>query len=306
MQCSGIIESMSMPEEELMIDCPPISDAAPVVIGGVGGSGTRVFAQLLQDLGFDMGSDLNESLDDLGFTALFKRSSLWPICDHINDLSHALQIYLTSRGTPTPKFTSEAEQKARTRQLIASISSDAPWLESGSIEQRLKGLCEISPISSLWGWKEPNTHIFLPFLLQAMPNLTYIQIVRDGRDMAHSANKNQLALWGNLFMPGQCVDKACPQDAFNYWCAAHQRVIKIAQVHPRRVCLITLESFVLEPEKTLDLLLDSLKHLPITRTVSDLQYRVEAPKSTSRHLNYEPLVATEAQRKLLRSFGYSW
>ena len=59
MQGSGIIESMSMPEEELMIDCSPVSNAAPVVIGGVVGSGTRVFAQLLQDLGFDMGSDLN-------------------------------------------------------------------------------------------------------------------------------------------------------------------------------------------------------------------------------------------------------
>ena len=58
MQCSGIIESMSMPEEELMIDCPPISDAAPVVIGGVGGSGTRVFAQLFTDLKLGMGRNL--------------------------------------------------------------------------------------------------------------------------------------------------------------------------------------------------------------------------------------------------------
>lgn len=295
-----------MPEEELRIDCPPISDAAPVVIGGVGGSGTRVFAQLLIDLGFDMGSDLNESLDDLGFTALFKRRNLWPICDHINDLSRALEIYLTSRGAPSPEFTSEAEQKARTRQLIASISSDTPWLESGSIAQRLDGLCEISSISSLWGWKEPNAHIVLPFLLQAMPNLTYIQIIRDGRDMAHSANKNQLALWGNLLMPGQVVNDESPQDAFNYWCAAHQRIIKLAQAHPRRVYLVTLESFVEEPEKSLDLLLDFLNNLPIAKTARDLATRVKAPKSTSRHLIYDPLEATEAQRKLLECLGYSW
>ena len=61
------------------IETPVLSDAAPVVVGGVGGSGTRVVAQLLIELGFDMGSDLNESLDDLGFTALFKRRNLWPL-----------------------------------------------------------------------------------------------------------------------------------------------------------------------------------------------------------------------------------
>ena len=48
-------------------------------------------AQLLQSLDFDMGSDLNESLDDLGFTALFKRPSLWPLEDHVLQLNEALR-----------------------------------------------------------------------------------------------------------------------------------------------------------------------------------------------------------------------
>ena len=46
----------------------PLSDTAPVVIGGIGGSGTRVVAQLLQCCDLNMGTDLNESLDDLSFT----------------------------------------------------------------------------------------------------------------------------------------------------------------------------------------------------------------------------------------------
>ena len=51
---------MSVPHENLIIDCPVLSDAAPVVLGGIGGSGTRVRAlSSLQSLGFDMGSDLN-------------------------------------------------------------------------------------------------------------------------------------------------------------------------------------------------------------------------------------------------------
>ena len=41
---------------------------APVAIGGVGGSGTRLVAQLLSGAGIHMGDDLNGSSDTLWFT----------------------------------------------------------------------------------------------------------------------------------------------------------------------------------------------------------------------------------------------
>ncbi len=45
----------------------------PVFVGGVGGSGTRVFAQILQGLGVQLGPCLNDALDNLWFTSLLKR-----------------------------------------------------------------------------------------------------------------------------------------------------------------------------------------------------------------------------------------
>ena len=48
-------------------------DHSPVAIGGVGGSGTRLIAQLLMELGVYMGSDRNDANDNLWFTLLFKR-----------------------------------------------------------------------------------------------------------------------------------------------------------------------------------------------------------------------------------------
>jgi hypothetical protein len=47
-----------------------------VAIGGVGGSGTRVGAALPRELGYYTGDDLNESLDNLWFTLLFKRRAV--------------------------------------------------------------------------------------------------------------------------------------------------------------------------------------------------------------------------------------
>src|SRR5690348_1121191 len=49
----------------------------PVAIGGVGGSGTRVVASFLQMLGYFLGDDLNSELDNLWFTLLFKRRSIF-------------------------------------------------------------------------------------------------------------------------------------------------------------------------------------------------------------------------------------
>ena len=42
-------------------------------IGGLGGSGTRVFAAMLRHAGVYIGDDLNGPLDNLWFTVLFKR-----------------------------------------------------------------------------------------------------------------------------------------------------------------------------------------------------------------------------------------
>ena len=43
----------------------------PVVVGGIGGSGTRVIAEMLVELGCHIGDDLNKSLDNLWFVLLF-------------------------------------------------------------------------------------------------------------------------------------------------------------------------------------------------------------------------------------------
>lgn len=45
----------------------------PICIGGVGGSGTRLFAQIIRKLSIYIGNYLNDTYDNLWFTLLFKR-----------------------------------------------------------------------------------------------------------------------------------------------------------------------------------------------------------------------------------------
>ena len=52
------------------LQTPALSEQPLVAIGGIGGSGTRAVAQIMQNAGLHMGHDLNVSLDDLAFTTL--------------------------------------------------------------------------------------------------------------------------------------------------------------------------------------------------------------------------------------------
>ena len=65
----------------------------PIVIGGVGGSGTRVLAEILRSLDIFIGNDLNESLDNLTYTLLFKRRRwFYRHCKSNAELSRGLGV----------------------------------------------------------------------------------------------------------------------------------------------------------------------------------------------------------------------
>ena len=289
----GIMHRMSVSDGNLIINPPVLSDAAPIVIGGIGGSGTRVVTQLLQSLGFDMGSDLNESLDDLRFTALFKRPSLWPLESHQIELEQALRIYLKARGQPYAKeSTSNTETDFDT--TLNAIRKEDSWIETGNLEDRLTALCSSqTPTSSLWGWKEPNTHLFLPFLLTAMPQLKYVHVVRNGLDMAHSRNQTQLKVWGKQLL-NRTISVDSPDDSLAFWCATQERVMGIQAQTPSRVLILRFETLFQEPQVSLARLGKFLKLDAEAQNAQPFLSKIQTPTSFGRYKSHAKLVTTPA------------
>lgn len=293
---------MAHPINKVHPDAQVVSDAAPVAIGGIGGSGTRVIAQLLIELGFDMGSDLNDSLDDLGFTALFKRLDLWPIDANLGALEAALAVYITSRGCLTPATITAEAHKLRAERLLTHIGKTSQWLEAGSLHDRRKKLAHIASGQTRWGWKEPNTLVLLPYLMAALPQLKYIHVLRDGRDMAYSQNKNQLQLWGNSVL-GRPVDINCPQDALDYWCETHRRLVSVMDQYGHRILLIRLESCIENTSATITRVMNFLdvKH---HRSLEELSQIVSKPQSLKRYRAKPNLTLNEDQTELFQRLGY--
>jgi hypothetical protein len=134
----------------------------PDIIGGSGGSGTRVVARILRHGGMFIGTNLNDSEDAL---------------DLADYLDRWINVFLASRS-------SSLAPSRRT----AMIHDLKRVLE--------KHLAPLHPTARAWGWKEPRSIFLLPFLHSQFPHLKFLHVIRDGRDIAFSTNQNQLRKHG--------------------------------------------------------------------------------------------------------------
>ena len=302
-----------------------------LAIGGIGGSGTRAIAKLAAQAGADMGADLNESLDHLGFTALFKRHALFPTERNQDSLREALTLYLQSRGldvfeadttltpAPAPAPTTTRTRTTRLNHFLSQLPESRPaeahceWQNTEWLAERVGKLADVTSSPQLTGWKEPNTHIVLPYLLQALPNLHYVHVIRHGLDMAFSSNVAQVRLWGAL-LSGNALDADEPADRFSYWCAVHQRLATVATQFPGRVsvCPIdlgrdTVKERLLPVFSALGLSANSTCNSTCDGACNsscDSAFDIAPPSTTGRYVREAPFALTHEQVALLEAYGY--
>ncbi len=135
-----------------------------VAIGGLGGSGTRVFAATLSSVGIRLGTRLNMPLDNLWFTVLFKRADWVQKRPSDAEVVQAADLFRRAMTTGLCGSLSEEEHALLIR-LRNTLPPAGPW-QSGVRAPDAESLIDSVPPavgSDLpWGWKEPNTHVFLP------------------------------------------------------------------------------------------------------------------------------------------------
>jgi hypothetical protein len=276
---------------------------SPVAIGGIGGSGTRLIASVLRDIGFFLGADLNEASDNLWFTLLFKRMELWPLEENKEEISRALAIFLNLMNRQ-PLAT---EDVIYVRQLTRQSRPKHPveWLEdrvesiidSGSTEA-------ISTVDGRWGWKEPNTHILLPALLQEVDDLKYIHVMRHGVDMAFSRNQNQLEFWGELLL-GRTVNLNDPVDSLDYWCAVHRRVLELTAEMGERFMMLNYDEFCQSPDRELPRLLAFLGVTTEEIQLEDVIGNNLMPRSLERHKQFDISIFPQSDLDYVKLLGFS-
>ena len=295
---------------------PVVNDESgrwPVAVGGVGGSGTRAVAKVLQLAGVYLGGDLNEALDNRWFTLLFKRPGWFVQARNApgEPIQRALSVF---HGVMTKG------RVAAFRSLPFLLGAAADLSRSGHDPTGFaKGLWPYRRVGSMlrarpfrasqhagWGWKEPNTHLLLPELAEHFPPLRYVHVVRHGLDMAFSANQNQLHNWGRLFdvEPPPAL-AAAPRSSLEFWIRANERAIRLGQsLLGSHFLLVDADQLCQHPGAGVDRLVDFLA----LEVSPDVRARMAAvprrPASAGRYRQHDLGVFGPGQVEAVRRLGF--
>lgn len=71
--------------------------------------------------------------------------------------------------------------------------------------------------SVAYGWKEPRSIYLLPFFHSSLPGLKFLHLTRDGRDMAFSANQNQMNKHSEALLGPAYADLSGPARSIALW-----------------------------------------------------------------------------------------
>lgn len=249
----------------------------PIAIGGVGGSGTRMIAQLLIDAGIYMGADLNGANDNLWAVLLFNHRSV----PALNASAFAERVSVFSRRmegwVPAP-----AEPEAR---FVQSLSAQPHGQHSSAwLSERCRTFLDASrkgPRTSRWGWKSPPTHMIADRLLETIPGLRYVHVRRSGLDMAFSENRNQLRYWGRMQL-GRAVEEA-PADALAFWCSVERKIEPLAERYGERVVRVDFDRFCEDPMENARALCRACRVTVDEAVLRTFAAKVKMPTTVGRH-----------------------
>lgn len=278
-----------------------------IAVGGLGGSGTRVIARMLQMLDIYVGGSLNSKLDNLWFTLLFKRPTWFRTMPEPDDFFFALSMFRRAMEDGLAgNLPREAEERLRTIKVEARRTGESLGLTATTLEEFLYSRGYDRRRFRGWGWKEPNTHVFLPQIAAAIPNLKYVHVIRNGLDMAFSSNQQQLANWGALIGRVE-VDgvRLSPKMALDFWITANRRATDIGNVlGPDMFHLLNYDRLCANPEEEIRGLLRFLR-LDGHDADPDLLKQIIAPVSVGRFRNHPDHGFTPDQLEAVRELGFT-
>ena len=187
----------------------------PCIIGATGGSGTRVVARIARGGGMYIGTNLNISTDALDFG---RYSNRW------------INSFMSGSRSP--------ETEAEMVEDLMLVLQDH--------------LRSLDPSARVWGWKEPRSAFLLPYFHTHFRELKFLHVVRDGRDMAFSANQNQLTKHGSTMLKESEAHWNAPLQSIALWSRLNLRVADYAERHLAGQYLrIRFEDLCGEPVETI-------------------------------------------------------
>ena len=286
----------------------------PVVVGGGGGSGTRVVAQILKELGFYLGADLNPANDNLWFTLLFKRPR-WFSESPDEEVFKGLRVFEKAMTGGLGSGLQRDELRfitSATTGMVFSGHNHKGWGRGlWPIKRAAKMFLSKREVGSsacaTWGWKEPNTHVYIRYLNDYFDNLKYIHVMRHGLDMAYSTNQAQLYSWGRLFgvqMPNSI--QPLPKASLEYWIKSNTTALALGKrLLGGRFFVVNFDRLCSEPRREVKKLVRFLDMDENNVSMDELCSLPKTPLSAGRYRRCELGIFDKDEIDAVRKLGFT-
>ena len=292
-----------------------IDKKSPIVIGGLGGSGTRVIAEICQHIGIFLGYNLTDALDNLWYTALFKRKNLFEVEKKEREIQIKKGLDILTNAMVRDQLNSDVLHR-RLMEYAHNLKRDAYFSNEfehyfQSVTNFIQNILKESKLDPRffygWGWKEPNSHILLKYLAGYYDNLRYIHVVRHGLDMAFSNNQTQAKFWGpmyGIFYSDQDID---PIASFNYWVEANKKAVRVGNTLLKdRFLLLRLEDLCIFADSEIKRLINFLDFPVSGEKIEFVRKIPRLPKTVGRYKDHDTSWVENNHIESLMSFGYTY
>ena len=243
---------------------------SPVVIGGSGHSGTRVFCEILAQSGVFT-----------GIRHLTKRAGSEDL-NMIDLLNRWVLPYLSGELAP-------AELKSMRREFARRLRLFFPLRHAP------------------WGFKNPRTMLILPFLHEMFPDMKFVHVVRDGRDISlgnEFASRNR---YRAAFLTDEEMSLSAEEAMILFWGRSNERAMEYGRQHmPGQYLQMRWEDLCADPaRKTAELLEFASRPVADASRIAKI---VRKPKSIGRWRTFPDRVWRNVQSRgapWLSMFGYA-
>lgn len=236
----------------------------PAVIGGIGGSGTRVVAKLLKTMGYYFGDSDEYTNDNLDFFHLFGNSDWYKQNYKINNEGIIRRLRM---------FESHMLMSYKKNKYLG------------------------------WGWKNPSTHIYIEFLHQYFKEMKYIHVIRHGLEMVYSNNQNQINKWGDLYDLDFSLNQERLRLQY-WFKSNKKAIELGRGLFDQKFLLINFNNLCINPQKEINTLMEFLNIEKSNANIHQLISLIHAPKSLKRYKNYNLNIFTKSDLDLVKELGF--
>ena len=273
---------------------------AVIAIGALGGSGTRAIAQVLMDAGIYLGDSLNNANDNKLFTRLFKNPSFY---------NGAGKAEIQERLAVFEEYMRTDHLSPKSARRLLKAAFDNP-LARNSFKFNIRILYKTlsKPCNrQTWGWKEPNTQIYLQEIDAFFDNLKYLQVIRHGLDMAFSSNRKQLANWGyrySIHIDDAATEQEIAYRQLEYWIQSTREVIEKGKHLRGDFLLVNHGEFCAQPEAQIDRMLNFIGADVSPEKRKALYDIPRTPRSAGRYRHHDLGIFDRSQLDFVREMGF--